>query len=100
MAMPYNFTNIANQTTIDQLFLAVHTDISGGWMGPLILITFFFILLVSFKGFESKDAFTGASFIGLIMGIFLNILGVVPVQFVIVFLFLSALGAIFMVRGK
>ena len=76
MADIYNITNVQNANNLQGFLLEVNI-ISNGMFGTLILLSVFAILFLGFKGFESKRAIMGASFITSIVSIFLRLMGLI-----------------------
>jgi len=56
-------------------------DVTKGWFGIMILIMFWVIAFLSLKGFESKQAFAGASFFVMLMAVFFKIMGILSTRY-------------------
>jgi len=77
MPQPYNLTAIGESNNMVELFQATNA-IASNAMGVLFMLALFVILFITFKQFETKKAFAGASFITSLAAIFLRILSLIP----------------------
>ena len=71
--MPTNAT--INVTGMYSLFQYIQTDLTGGWFFLMVLFALFIIVFISLKGYSSSRAFTGASWLNMILSIILRTIG-------------------------
>ena len=93
--MSYNLTNITNADNIFQITEAVN-DLTDGWFGLLILISFFMILIVSYKNQPMNVRVTSASFLTAILSMLFRVLGFTSDLIVLVFVLITAVSYIAM----
>ncbi len=100
MTLPYNFTQVSNQTTLPDLLITMNSSIGEGWIGTILLVVFFIILLVSFKAFDGMQAFAASSIIIAVMAIFMSLLGIISTLVLVIFMVLASVGAVILLfRG-
>lgn len=73
MPAPYNLTAISQSNNIYE-FTSGANNLVGGLLGLGMLVGCFVIMFFSFKGFETKKAFAGASFVTAIAAILFRLL--------------------------
>lgn len=99
MADIYNLTGwAAANTTFDYMTQA--NVLSDGVFGIGILVTFFVVMLLSFKIFEGKIAFAGASYLAACIALFLRILGLIDDWVLVLFIILAAMGTLILIFLK
>lgn len=86
--MTYNLTNISRWDYVD--FLTGVNSESNGWLGMMILLSVFFIVLLVLKNYESKRAFASASFVVTVLSVFLVWIGLVQIYFMIIGVVMTA----------
>lgn len=86
--MTYNLSNLSRWDFIE-FGINVNSQ-AHGWMGIMLLISIFFIIMLVLKNYESKRAFAAASFITTIVSIFLVWIGFVQLFFTIVLVIMTA----------
>lgn len=69
----------------------------GSWFFPgLIIATYFVILIRMMYNSPTSQAFASASFICMILSVLLRVTGLVSNSFMIIFIILTAIGAVWM----
>lgn len=71
--MAYNWSNV----TSPERFLAVPNANTSGWFWTASLFLVWFVLLLTFLGFNAEIAILTASFLALIAGLFLAYMGLI-----------------------
>jgi len=79
----YNLTNVSNSQDLSQLFVAVN-QLSGGSFATVILIVFWIILDVGLLRWGTETSLGVSSFAAAILAGFLFLMGVLPVQILVV----------------
>ena len=92
--MVYNLTFVTNSTGILQFTQRVNSELMAGWLGTLIIIIIFSILLISIlaRSNNARQAFAAASFICFGLSMFLRALDLVPNLAIFAFLMMAAFG--------
>lgn len=96
LASPYNLTNITNANNIPDLIISSSVNLSDGWFGTIIISAVLIILLINFKGYDNRTAFSGATFISALLAIVFFWLGLINVTVLLMFLVLGGIGMIFL----
>jgi Trk-type K+ transport system membrane component len=74
-------------------------SLAGGWIGFMILVSAFLIIMISLKNYETKRAFAAASFICTIISILLNYINMVQIYFTVVLICMSV-GSWIMIKSE
>lgn len=93
MADIYNLTNITNADNIFQLTQEVN-QLSGELLGFMILLSFFVILFISFRGYEVGIRFTTASFLTTILSFLFRVIDLTGDRVVMSFVIITAISYI------
>ena len=96
--MAYNLTNMSDTMSIMDFIVGVNQQ-ANGMIGMLILLSILIICFVSLKAYETKRAFTVASFITLCVSIMFNWIGIIDVYFTII-LMLMTIGGVVMLHAE
>lgn len=90
--MTYNLTNLTTGNPLG-LFQTAN-NLTGNWLGILILIAIYAIAFLSLKYYPTKKAFAGASFIAVIMAIMLRWLSLISDRVLLISVILTIISAI------
>lgn len=98
--MIFNSTTYSNLTNITQI-LTVADTFAGGMLGIGILIMISFGTLMVLSRYDIKQGMIAASFVGIIMSLFLSFLGLLDGQFVMgsLALFVVVIVISFLIKG-
>jgi len=97
--MVSNYTNPENITRIYE-FIQWENEITNSMMGNMIVFAIFIILFIAMKRFPTKSAFAAASFISMIIAVFLRVLGIVHPLVVLATILLTAISGIMLMMDK
>jgi len=73
MPQPYNLTNLTDANNLFEFFRAGN-QLSEGYLGLMLLIGTWLVFFFSFKGYDTKRAFAGTSFITAVAAILLRLM--------------------------
>ncbi len=88
---PYNLTNISTVHNIADVFTFTNS-LTGNWFGSLIVIAVWIITFIITNRYATGDSFLASSFIGALVAILLNMIGMVSGTVVIMLLIMLAVG--------
>ena len=77
----FPFPNGTNINSIVNLLGFVNNELTEGWFGFAMLITIFFISVLSLKQFEMNKAFTAACFFTATMALLFRAMGILADKF-------------------
>lgn len=92
-----NYTLPTNET--GESFISLFTyinNVSNGWFFLAILFALFVIVFISLKNFSNSKAFTGASFLNMILAIIFRVLGFIENKWMYLSIILVAVAAIWL----
>ncbi len=90
----YNLTNLSSSSNIYEMTLNANV-LTGGWLGFLILLSFFIILVVSFNKQDMITRISAASFITTLATFLFRIIGFTTDLIVTLFVLVTALSFVF-----
>jgi len=86
-AYPSNITGISD--------LALWTNnVTGGWFWSMILMGLFVILFMSFKSYSTERAFATSSFVCMIIGIMMGVMGLISSYVVVLLMVIAGIAVI------
>lgn len=91
--MTYNLTNMSTDGSLLTFVQGINSEASG-LIAIMFLVSIFIIAFVSMKAYESKRAFTVASFITLCVSVMMLFVGLSQIYFVVLFGLMTGGGAV------
>lgn len=87
--MPQNYSMPSNVTSFVDMLEWSNSTV-GGMYGDVILLATWFVMFMVMKKFETKQAFTTASFTTALLGVFMFIFGIVTERALFIAIVLTA----------
>jgi|TARA_R100000750_G_C2303082_1_gene79576 hypothetical protein len=99
MPQPYNLTNVSSSENILELTQYTN-DITGGWLGILIMVSFLFILFVNLQGSSPAVRFTTASFLTTLLAFLFRIINLSNDFIVVILVLITSISFLVMMYTK
>lgn len=88
---------ITNSSALQPILVSVNSNLVNGLLGVAILIALFIIIsLRLMRNNTTIESITTASFLSVIIGSLLWVIGILPIAFVIFFIFITVIALVIM----
>ena len=95
----YNLTNITGSNNFLSLTTNV-SDMSGGWLGIGIMLTFTIIIFISLKDYPMKESFAATFFVSTIIALLFKIIGLLSDFVLFIYIIAAAISIIALIFDK